>query len=145
MPRLQQRAALDAEHDVLQHRERLDQHEVLVHHADAGRDRRVGGVDGGLLAVDADRAGIGLVEAVEDRHQGRLAGAVLADDAVDRALGDGEVDVLVGVDRAEALVDADQLDRRRQLRADALIAASSMPNGPAATRSGCGVARISAQ
>ena len=39
---LQERAALDAEHDVFEHRERLDQHEMLVHHADAGGDRRVG-------------------------------------------------------------------------------------------------------
>ena len=30
----EQHAALGAEHDVLQHRERLHQHEVLVHHAD---------------------------------------------------------------------------------------------------------------
>ena len=53
---------------------------------------------------------IGLVEAVEDRHQGRLAGAVLADDAVDRAALDDEVDRPVGVDGAEALVDVLQLD-----------------------------------
>ena len=99
---------------------------------------------GDLLAVDADRAGVGMVEAVEDRHQRRFAGAVLADDAVDRALGDGEVDVPVGVDRAEALVDADELDRGRQKRRRA-HRTSSMPNGPAATRSGCGAARISAQ
>ena len=33
-----QRAALGAEHDVLQHGEGIDQHEVLVHHADAQRD-----------------------------------------------------------------------------------------------------------
>ena len=52
---LQERAALDAEHDVLQHRERLDQHEMLVHHADAGGDRRIGGADRDRLAVDADR------------------------------------------------------------------------------------------
>ena len=32
------RGLLDAEHDVLRHREDRDQHEVLVHHADAGRD-----------------------------------------------------------------------------------------------------------
>ena len=141
----QERAAFDAEHDVFQDRERLHQHEVLVHHADARRDRRVGGMDGGFLAVDADRAGIGMVEAVEDRHQRRLAGAVLADDPVDRPLGDREVDVLVGVNRAEALVDADQLDGgRRRLRRGA-HRTSSMPNGPAATRSGGGDARISAQ
>ncbi len=33
-----QGAAFGAEHDVLQHRERLDQHEMLVHHADAAGD-----------------------------------------------------------------------------------------------------------
>ena len=66
------------------------------------------------LPVDEDLARVGLVEAVEDRHQRRLAGAVLADDAVDRAARDGEVDVLVGVDRAEALVDADELDGERR-------------------------------
>ena len=32
------RARLGAEHDVLGHRHRVDQHEVLVHHADAERD-----------------------------------------------------------------------------------------------------------
>jgi hypothetical protein len=62
------------------------------------------------LAVDQDLARIGLVEAVEDRHQRRLAGAVLADDAVDRALADADVDVLVGLDRAERLGDAAKLD-----------------------------------
>ncbi len=35
----QQRAALGAEHDVLEHGEVVDQHEVLVDHADAGGDR----------------------------------------------------------------------------------------------------------
>ena len=44
-----------------------------------------GRADGDRLAVDTDLAGIGLVEAVQDRHEGRLARAVLADDAVDRA------------------------------------------------------------
>ena len=84
-PASQQRAALGAEHDVLEHGERLDQHEMLMDHADAGPDRVGRGADRGRLAVDADLAGIGLVEAVQDRHQRRLAGAVLADDAVDRA------------------------------------------------------------
>ena len=97
------------------------------------------------LAIDADLAGIGLVEAVEDRHQRRFAGAVLADNAVDRALADRQVDVLVGVDGAEALVDADQLDGGRQRLRRTAHRTSSMPKGPAATRSGSGAARISAQ
>ena len=38
-PRNASRRALLAEHDVLGHGERLHEHEVLVHHADAARDR----------------------------------------------------------------------------------------------------------
>ena len=110
MPAVEEAAALGAEHDVLEHGEILDQHEMLVDHADAGGDRRLAVVDGDRPALDADLAGIGLVEAVEDRHQRRLAGAVLADDAVDRARLDLKIDGAVGVDRTEALVDADQLD-----------------------------------
>ena len=89
----------------------LDQHEMLMDHADAVAIASPRRADADRLAVDADLAGVGVVEAVEDRHQRRLAGAVLADDAVDDAALDDEIDVLVGVDRAEALVDADQLDR----------------------------------
>src|SRR5690606_24920280 len=110
----QRQAALGAEQQVLQDRERLDQHEVLVDHADAGPDRVLGALDPALFAVDPDRAPVGLVVAVEDVHERRLAGAVLADDAVDGAGGDRQVDVPVGVHRAEALVDADQLNRRRR-------------------------------
>ena len=105
---LQQRLALGAEDDVFEHREILDQHEVLVDHADADGDGVVGRVDRHRLAADADLAAVGLVEAVEDRHQRRLAGAVLADDAVDGAALDFQMDVAVGMDRAKTLVDADQ-------------------------------------
>ena len=44
-------AALDAEHDVLQDRERLHQHEVLVHHADPRRQRVLRAADGRRPAV----------------------------------------------------------------------------------------------
>ena len=64
----------------------------------------------GRLAADADLAAVGLVEAVEDRHQRRLAGAVLADDAVDGAARDLQIDVAIGAHSAKTLVDADQLD-----------------------------------
>src|SRR5690606_29863817 len=55
-------------------------------------------------------AAVGLVEAVQDRHQRRLAGPVLPDDAVDGALLDRKMDIAIGADRAKTLVDADQLD-----------------------------------
>ena len=107
-----QRVLLRAEHDVLEHRERVHQHEVLVDHADAGGDR-VGGAARcrPASAADQDLALVGPVEAVEDAHQRGLAGAVLADDAVDRAAAHRQVDVAVRDDRPEALGDAAQLDR----------------------------------
>ena len=63
-------AALGAEHHVLQNGEGFDQHEVLVHHADAKCDRIGGGADLHRPAVDADLARVRVVEAEEDRHQG---------------------------------------------------------------------------
>ena len=58
-----------------------------------------------LHAVDDDRALVGPVRAVERLHQRRLAGAVLADDGVDRAGAHGQVDAVVGDDSGEALDD----------------------------------------
>ena len=103
----QQRPALGAQHQVLQHGEGVDQHEMLVDHADAVGDRVVRVVHAHRLAVDADLAGIGAVEPVEDAHQRRLAGAVLADDAGDGALGDGERHAAHGMHAAERLLDAE--------------------------------------
>ncbi|BFP52681.1 hypothetical protein SCMC78_24880 [Streptomyces sp. CMC78] len=79
-----------------------------MHHADAALDgvARVGERD--LLAVDRDGALVRLLHAVEDLHQGGLAGAVLTDERVDRALADDDVDVVVGDDAGEALGDAVQ-------------------------------------
>jgi hypothetical protein len=78
---------LHAEGDVLGHREHRYEHEVLVHHPDAGRDGvlRRGELD--LLAVQQDLALVGLQQPVQDVHQGRLAGAVLAEQGVHLARG----------------------------------------------------------
>ena len=65
-----------------------------------------------LLAADADRALVGLVEAEHDVHQRALAGAVLAEQAVDLALVERQVDVLVGDDAGERLGDAADLEHR---------------------------------
>ena len=109
----EQRPALCAEHHVFEHGERRHQHEVLVHHADAMADRLARGADSDRLAVDADLAAVGFIKAVQNRHQRRFAGAVLADDAMNHAAFDDEVDVIVGVNRAEALIDADEFDGGR--------------------------------
>ncbi len=99
---------LAAENDVLQDGEVVGEHEVLVHHADAAGDGVAGRVEGDLLPVDGDGALVRLLHAVEDLHQSRLAGAVLTDQGMDRALADGDRDVLVGDDAGEALCDAVQ-------------------------------------
>ena len=109
----EQRPSFGAEHHVVQHAQRLHQHEMLENHADAVADRFARGANAHRLAVDADFARVGFIETVEDRHQRRFAGPVFADDAVDDTALDGEIDVIVGVNRAEALVDADQFDCRR--------------------------------
>ena len=101
---------LGAEDDVLQHRELVGQHEVLVHHADATVDGvgRRGEVH--HLTVDLHRAFVGGLHAVEDFHQGRFPGPVLPADRVDLTLLDGEVDIVVGDDSREAFGDPGQFD-----------------------------------
>ena len=107
----QQAAILGPKDDVLQHREILDQLEMLEHHADACGDGRLAVGDGGLLPTDEDLARIGLVEPIEDRHQRGFARAILADDAMDRAGHDADRNVLVGLHGPKRLGDAAQLDR----------------------------------
>src|SRR6202040_357918 len=106
-------AALRTEHDVFQHGERIDQHKMLMHHADTERDGSAGAADVDGFSVNQDLAAIGLVKAKENAHKRRFAGAILADDASDRARRDAERNIAVRVDGAEALLDVAQLDGRR--------------------------------
>ena len=62
-----------------------------------------GRVDLDRLAVHADLALVRVVEPVEDRHQRRLAGAVLAQQGVHLTAAEVEVDPVVRDDRAEPL------------------------------------------
>ena len=81
----QRPATLRAQDDVLQHRKRIHQHEMLMHHADSRPNRIIGGSDRHGLSADPDLAALGLVEAIEDAHQGRFSGTVLADNPMDRS------------------------------------------------------------
>src|SRR5919109_1230489 len=66
--------------------------------------------DRDLLAVDVDPAGVGLVEAADDLDEGRLAGAVVADQPEHLAAAQAQVDVGQGGDAAEALGDVLDLE-----------------------------------
>src|ERR1044072_2962695 len=95
-------ARLGAEDDVLRDGHRLDQHEVLVDHADAERDRVVRRLDVTHLAVDDDLAAVSRVEPVGDAHRRRFPRAILTDDGVDRPGLTDDVNVVVCEYVAEA-------------------------------------------
>ena len=127
------RARLVSEHDVLGDGEVVGEHEVLMHHADAEGDRITRRLEALLLAAHADDALVGTLLAVEDLHQRRLPGAVLAHDCVDGTGRDGEVDAVVGDHSREPLHDASQLDGReldRQRLPDAPEAPSGVATAP---------------
>ena len=112
LPHVQQAgpAVLPAQDQVLGHGEHLDEHEVLMHHADAGGDRLLGVAADMLDAVDDDRALVRRKQPVEHVHQGRLAGPVLPQQAVDLAGHDVQVDAVIGHQRPEPLGDTPQLE-----------------------------------
>jgi hypothetical protein len=78
---------------------------VLRDHADSRPNRVLGRADLDAFAADADLALVGMREPVQDAHQRRLAGAVLAQQSMNRAGREREVDTVVGDDVAEVLHD----------------------------------------
>ena len=87
---------------------------LLVDDGDAEGAGVGGAVDLGRLAVERDRAAVGLVDAGQDLDQRALAGAVLADQGVDLARDEVERDVVERLGRREALGDPAQLGARRR-------------------------------
>ena len=65
------------------------------------------------LALPVDFAGRAGVDGGQDLDEGGLAGAVLADDGVDLALLEGQVDAFQRMRRAEALVELFEDEDRR--------------------------------
>src|SRR5208283_1462498 len=109
------RRALHTQHDVLGDGEDRHQHEVLVDHAYPGGQGVAGVVESDDLAVDENLAHVGLQEPVEDVHQRRLAGSVLAEQGVDLARLNGEVDAVIGNEAAKTFCDPTQLELQRDL------------------------------
>ncbi len=123
---------LGGEHDVLGHRHHGDQHEVLMHHSHAGLDRGTRRAELHRLAGDDDLALVGVVQPVEDVHQRRLAGTVLAEQRVDLALPQVEVDVVVRDGAREALRDVAHLEHGagRSSHRGGILRFRSAPRGP---------------
>ena len=102
---------LAAHEDVLGDRQVGEERRLLVDDGDAGglRLRRAGEVDG--LAVEQQIARVAAVEARDDLDERRLAGAVLADQGVDRAALEREASGAEGDDGAERLDHPTQFER----------------------------------
>ena len=86
---------------------------MLKHHADAepAGGARIG--DAHRRAVEQDLPVVRRQDAVDHLDEGRLAGAVLAEEGVDFAGPDAEMDVVVGAHAGKRLADADELQSRR--------------------------------
>ena len=92
--------------DVLERGHVLEEPDVLERAAHAALRDRMRRLAGDVLAREDDLPRRGLVDAGEHVEERRLPRAVRADEADDRALGDGEVDVVHGGQAAELLAHA---------------------------------------
>ena len=103
---------LGAHEYVVQHGEVVGQGEVLVHHADARSQRRLGCARRQRLAEHLDLPAVGGVVAEQDGHQRGLARAVLAQQGQHLARMQRERNGVVGRERTEAFGDARQTQDR---------------------------------
>ena len=103
---------VEAERDVLQHGLVGEQVERLEHHADLGtQPGQCLPLLGQWLAVEFNGAGVDRLQPVDGAAQGGLTRPGGADHHDDLAPGDGQIDVLEHVQRAEVLVDTLQDDQ----------------------------------
>ena len=74
-------------------------------HANAVGNRVVGAANLDRLPIDQDLTRVALVKAVEDLHQRAFARAIFAQQGVDLAGLDGQIDLVVGQNAGEAFGD----------------------------------------
>jgi hypothetical protein len=89
-----------------------DEREVLENDGDAEFARRGRIFDGDRLAVAEKRAAVGAVGAAQDFHQGRFAGAVLADQHMHFTGANFERNVVERFDAGEFLRNPAQFEQR---------------------------------
>ena len=103
---------LAAHEDVLGDRQVGEERGLLVDDGDARLLRLGGRREVDVLAVEAELARVAAVEPGDDLHERGLAGAVLADEGVDRAGIEAQAAGAQGDDGAERLDDPGQLEHR---------------------------------
>ena len=101
---------LGAEKDVLGDRQIGRDAELLMHHGDAGRVRIARRAEMGFLPVEHEAAREFRMHAGDDLHQRAFAGAVFADETMDLAGVQREVDTAKRLDAAEGFRDASQFE-----------------------------------
>ena len=99
-----------AEKDVLGDRQVGHDAQLLMHHADAGRKRVARRAETGFPPVEHEAAGELRMHAGDDLHQRAFAGAVFADETMDLAGEQREVDPAQRLDTAEGFRDALQFE-----------------------------------
>jgi hypothetical protein len=87
--------AFDAQHDIFGDRENGDQHEVLMHHADAVGNGIVGIAEAHRLTVHQNLTFVRLIQAIQHIHQSAFAGAVFSKQRMDFAVLQRKVDMIV--------------------------------------------------
>jgi len=115
------RLAGQGEGDVFDHGQGFEQREVLEHHADAEFARVGRTLDSDILAFPLHLARTGPGDTVDDLHQRRFAGAVLAQHGMDLAGRDFEIDAVVGDHGRVDLADVAQYKARRRARGRACL------------------------
>src|SRR5680860_1112998 len=125
------------ERDVLSDGHRLHQGELLGDHPDTGRHRVTRRADVEDLAGDPNRSLVRADQAVDDLHQGGLAGAVLPQHRHHLTGRNGHADVVVGGQATEPLGDAGEL---KQQRGNTHFLETSIE--PAGTDSSTGVSKL---
>src|SRR5688572_4720017 len=94
---------MPADHHVLKNGEIGEEADVLESARNTGRSHMVRLEPGKLASGEAERTGVGGVDAGEDVEERGLARAIRADQAVDLACGNGKRDLVQSLNAAEAL------------------------------------------
>ena len=106
---------IHAKRDVFQHRHRLEEREVLEHHADAELAGSLGVCNDDALAIPPDFAAIGLHDPVDHLDEGGLARTVFPEKRVDFAGLNGKAHLIVRQHARKALRNALQLQPRGRI------------------------------